>query len=149
MFQHPIVQNSCVGRPNCIILSFIHVATIVCVGMLSCIILYLGIHVSALTCMARLNIVVSFYLSASTCLPLPVWGGLITNTTNNTYGTYVNITCEDGKRFEMTNAEMWVIHCKADGRWDPGLSRCIGEFHVSLIVFFFNLISRLKSSLMD
>lgn len=52
------------------------------------------------------------------------WDGKVMNSTDQKYGTKVNVTCAEGYRFVGGSENSYVIRCGLDGDWTPNTPDC-------------------------
>lgn len=73
--------------------------------------------------------------SAVTCLPISLWDGVSAEDKDSHYGTVVNYTCDDDRRFP-DGSTIKTTRCMIDGNWSPGVVSCPGKENSPLTVLW-------------
>ena len=64
-----------------------------------------------------------------TCPLLSLDAGTLLNTSKNTFGVHVHVTCDEGFKFASGDLESYDVTCLEAGTWSAAFPKCICTLH--------------------
>ena len=68
-----------------------------------------------------------FSFSDVACPIIPSWDFYVVDSTATTYGTVVNVSCEENYKFLNSSINYIISTCASTGDWEPEIEACKGK----------------------
>jgi hypothetical protein len=65
-------------------------------------------------------------LTAATCLPVPNWQNVASNSSDASIGSVVAVWCQPGTVSQQSSSNFTIVTCRA-GVWRPAIPTCTGK----------------------
>ena len=64
--------------------------------------------------------------SGVTCPLLTSSGNVLVNSSDHAFGSSVQVSCEEGFKFEHSDVTVYNVTCQINGRWSLNVPHCTG-----------------------